>query len=202
MSAARQSAGPGNRTRQRKRELRPLLRTRRQALSAEYRRAASRQIQASLLELPEMQRARSLFAYISMGAEAQTHNLIRRLLAEGRIVCVPYLRDGETMVAGRLKTWTELTPGRFGILTPPARRAWSGRLRLALVPGLGFAPDGARLGAGRGYYDRWLARHPATRRIALAFERQMVAELPVEPFDAPMHRIVTERRLLAPATPA
>jgi len=126
MSAARQSAGPGNRARQRKRELRPLLRTRRQALSAEYRRGASRQIQASLLELPEMQRARSLFAYVSMGAEAQTHSLIRRLLAEGRIVCVPYLRDGETMVAVRLNAWTELTPGRFGILTPPARRAWSG----------------------------------------------------------------------------
>jgi 5-formyltetrahydrofolate cyclo-ligase len=63
------------------------------------------------------------------------------------------------------------------------------------VPGLGFTRTGARIGYGAGYYDRWLAAHPRTTRIGVAFECQLVAVLPQEPHDIRMHHVVTERRV-------
>lgn len=66
-------------------------------------------------------------------------------------------------------------------------------LDLILVPGLAFARDGARLGRGGGYYDRLLA-HPQcrARRVAIAFDLQIIDHIPTEPHDQRVHHIITE----------
>lgn len=74
---------------------------------------------------------------------------------------------------------------------PPINPA---KFDLILVPGLAFAADGsARLGRGGGYYDRLLA-DPALRAasIGICFASQLHNDIPVEPHDAPVHRIITE----------
>jgi 5-formyltetrahydrofolate cyclo-ligase len=62
-----------------------------------------------------------------------------------------------------------------------------------VIPGLAFDRRGGRLGYGKGYYDRFLGhiRGDATR-VAICFECQLVAEVPVLPHDIRMHMIVTE----------
>jgi 5-formyltetrahydrofolate cyclo-ligase len=67
---------------------------------------------------------------------------------------------------------------------------------LFLVPGVAFDVRGARLGRGRGWYDRALARHPAGIRLGLAYEFQVVPALPEAPWDVRMHALVTEGRLI------
>ena len=63
---------------------------------------------------------------------------------------------------------------------------------------MGFTAQGKRLGQGGGHYDRWLASRPATLRIGLAWDAQLVEELPVEPHDMALNAIVTPTRLYGP----
>ena len=76
------------------------------------------------------------------------------------------------------------------------------QMDLILVPGVGFDRQGNRLGFGRGYYDRLLrplreeplsAETKKTLLIGLAFECQLVDQLPIDPHDVAMDAIVTER---------
>ena len=66
------------------------------------------------------------------------------------------------------------------------------------VPVVGFTADGHRLGQGGGHYDRWLETHPDTIAIGLAWDCQLVDELPLEPHDRPLTAVVTPTRLYGP----
>jgi 5-formyltetrahydrofolate cyclo-ligase len=68
------------------------------------------------------------------------------------------------------------------------------------VPGLAFDRHGYRLGRGRGFYDRFLARLPSRIRVnGVFFSIQRVRPLPVEPHDIPLHYIFTEIGTIRPA---
>ena len=67
---------------------------------------------------------------------------------------------------------------------------------VALVPGVAFDLNLHRLGYGKGYYDRFLALNTHMKRVALAFNLQIVDELPINEFDQPMDVIITEKRIL------
>jgi len=89
-----------------------------------------------------------------------------------------------------------LLPGPFGLWQPdPAhcRQVSPNEITFALVPGLGFAPGGARLGRGAGYYDRWLPLLPTTTpTVGIAFSCQLCPTLPVDPHDHPLDFLLTE----------
>lgn len=72
----------------------------------------------------------------------------------------------------------------------------SGEIDVMVVPGRVFGERGERVGRGRGCYDRYLSRCPRGRplRVALAFEAQLLPEVPQTPWDQPMDWIVTEKR--------
>jgi 5-formyltetrahydrofolate cyclo-ligase len=100
---------------------------------------------------------------------------------------------------GRELTWAvdtgRLTPGRFGLLEPLGPRLGPtalGTADVVVVPALGVARDGVRLGRGGGYYDRALryARSGAVL-VALVFDDELVDELPSEPHDRRVTAVVT-----------
>ena len=66
------------------------------------------------------------------------------------------------------------------------------------MPLIGFTANGDRLGQGGGYYDRFLAAHPQTIAIGMAWDVQEVDELPVELHDMRLSAIVTPTRVLGP----
>jgi len=101
------------------------------------------------------------------------------------------------MEACRIERLEDLQPGEHGILAPAEGRPCDGKPDVALCPGLGFSPGGDRLGRGAAYYDRFLQRHPETFAVGLAFEVQIVDEIPAEPTDRRMDLIVTERRSIS-----
>ena len=64
---------------------------------------------------------------------------------------------------------------------------------VVIVPGVAFTPDGARLGQGGGWYDRFLARvRPDCTSVGVGFDPQIVDVLPTEPHDVRLDGIVTE----------
>ena len=92
----------------------------------------------------------------------------------------------------------DLATGRFGILEPKPeaiRPAAADQIDVALAPGLAFDETGNRLGRGMGYFDR-LLQETSGARIALAFDFQLLGEVPTEAHDTRMDFIVTETRLI------
>ncbi len=179
-----------------KTRLRRRLQARRESLPPSLRRRHGRRIKRRLLELPELQAARSVFVYVSRGSEADTQGLIRLWLKQGRIVCVPRLRGKTRMEAVRLHRWEQLAPGAHGILTVAEPAACAEVIEAAIVPGLGFTEQGYRIGLGAGYYDRWIAAHPRALLFSPVYECQLIEQLPVMSWDLPVHWIATERRLI------
>ncbi|OYW44587.1 MAG: 5-formyltetrahydrofolate cyclo-ligase [Sphingomonadales bacterium 32-68-7] len=92
---------------------------------------------------------------------------------------------------------SELEAGPLGLRQPPAD-APVVVPEVLLMPLVAFTAYGDRLGQGGGFYDRYLAAHPATVAIGMAWDVQEVADLPTELHDIRINAIVTPTRLLGP----
>lgn len=184
-------------------------RLRRQAYDArqaqEDKDALSKAIVGTFVALPEYASAETVMWYIDARSEVRTRlDLSDALRGQERIV-VPYCTVDEAGVnklgLWRLESMDELVVGKWKILEPPRER-WGepGKevepqdLDLLMVPGVGFARDGARMGNGQGYYDRLLKQvRPDAPLIALAFECQIFPQLVVGPHDVYMDKVITEK---------
>lgn len=178
--------------------LRTQIRQRRRALDSAQREQMSRAIVSRLEALPVFQRAHCVQTYVALRHEVDTHQLIRRLLQEGRQVVVPRTGPKNTLQQYFIKDFSALQIGAFGILEPGPEAELLTTLapiELVLVPGLAFDRRGQRLGAGKGYYDRFLAQIAAPK-IALAFGFQIIAAVPIEPHDQRVDMIVTEEEVM------
>ena len=121
----------------------------------------------------------------------------RAALAEGKTLLCPRV-VGPELETRRVASLDELAPGYRGLLEPDPAHCEQIRAEsadLLLVPGLAFTEAGGRLGMGQGFYDRLLA-DAAAPAVALAFELQIVGELPTAVHDRPVDAIVTELRLI------
>lgn len=82
--------------------------------------------------------------------------------------------------------------GAFGIAEPQAAAPCDpGEIDLIVVPGTAFTAAGARMGRGRGYYDKYLSR-PGFRacKVGVCYDHQLLADLPVEPHDVLLDEII------------
>ncbi|MCH8163804.1 MAG: 5-formyltetrahydrofolate cyclo-ligase, partial [Proteobacteria bacterium] len=113
-----------------------------------------------------------------------------------KTLAVPKIVKSDYMQAETFSSWEDLVPGELGILTPTDSTPCNGPFDVAITPGLGFTLSGQRVGFGRGYYDKWFAQNKVRHKIALAFEVQLINEMPVEDTDVPMEKIVTEKRVI------
>jgi 5-formyltetrahydrofolate cyclo-ligase len=63
---------------------------------------------------------------------------------------------------------------------------------MIIVPGVAFDREGNRMGRGRGFYDRLLSTTPHAFKVGVAFGFQMVEQVPTEPFDIKMNKVIHE----------
>ena len=183
---------------ERKRELRKKLKKRRSSLTEEYKKDADRQIFRRAISLPEYRAAETIFCYAGTEEEINTRPVLERILSDGKRLGVPRC-IGKGIMEVRMVTHLEqLKPGMYGILEPEESCALirPEEIDLAFVPCLSCSRDGRRLGYGGGYYDRYLETHPGHKTIALAYEFQILHELPAEPYDKSVDMIVTEKRVI------
>jgi 5-formyltetrahydrofolate cyclo-ligase len=189
-----------------KSELRAQLGARLHTIAPATAAAAAARVAATVLALPEIAGAQRIFTCLSFGSEIDTWRLAERLLASGRELFVPRADAGDGLLhVHPYPCALQTLP--FGLAQPsrgtpelPAH-AIDATLEAALVLGLGFDRHGFRLGHGRGYFDRFLARRrfPA---IGLAFATQFLDELPHQSHDIPMAVIVTEDEIWRPRHPS
>lgn len=182
--------------RQQKAETRKRLKKIRAELPDGIRLDYNNSITEQVLKLNEVQSSKIIFIYISYATEVHTHALMRILLDVGKTLVVPKIIDSDFMQAESLSRWEDLIPAELGILTTANSNPYSGSFDIAIVPGLGFTISGHRIGFGRGYYDKWFAQNKVDHKIALAYEIQLIEDIPVENTDVPMEKIVTEKRVI------
>jgi 5-formyltetrahydrofolate cyclo-ligase len=172
----------------------------RDQLAPALRQEKSRQIAAHLTAHPAVVAARHLFLYVHFRSEVETLPLIGYFLAIGKTVSVPLtLREERRLIAVQIiDPASQLVPGCFGILEPNKEQSMQAAVAPAaidvvLAPGAVFDRSGGRLGYGGGFYDRFLSQDaPQALRIALAYEMQLIKQVPTEAYDQLMDILVTE----------
>jgi 5-formyltetrahydrofolate cyclo-ligase len=178
-----------------RRELRQVLKD----IPETGRMRASAEAGARLLDQRIWKQSRSVLFYHPIAGELDLTSVIQLALESGRTVLLPRYSE-ETGAYAPVRVFdikSDCAPGKFGIAEPgPNCAAYPlNSLDLALAPGLGFDPAGRRLGRGKGFYDRLLAQ-VAGAKCGVAFDQQIVGQIPAEGHDIRMDFILTSTRWL------
>ena len=182
-----------------KQTIRKSILAQREQLPFDTRAAYSAAIIERLLQLPEYRQANAVLGYMNFGAEFTSSLWVARVLAEGKRMALPKVNHHTDQLD---LYWVDdlenqLAPGLWGIREPVVecceRLGAFNEIEFILLPGVAFTRDGARLGYGKGYYDKLLARmqHKPTLAAA-AFALQLVERIPQEATDCKIEWLVTE----------
>lgn len=136
----------------------------------------------------------SIAGYWSINSEVPTPNLLKWLFDHNFDVALPTPhRKSYNLEFYRWTPETHLVPGLHHTLVCPDK-AEKVTPKIILLPLLGFDPFGHRLGQGGGYYDTTLeqlrAQYPITT-IGLAYDSQLVHQIPQESHDQRLDYVVT-----------
>jgi 5-formyltetrahydrofolate cyclo-ligase len=148
-----------------------------------------------LYKQAEWKKAKTIAITISMGHEPDTHSIIKHAWQMGKKVavpkCTPKTRDMEFRYITSFKQletiYMELQepiPAETVLATPD-------EIELMLIPGVAFTREGARIGYGGGYYDRYLSKYKG-RTVALAFAEQIISSIPMDMHDQYVQKVITE----------
>jgi 5-formyltetrahydrofolate cyclo-ligase len=185
--------------RETKQSLRAAGLVRRHALSRSESLARSRLIQAQALEFSPYLLLCSVALYHPIQNEVETAEIREHALMAGKSVFYPRVGTDDALELIRIGSAMEFSPGRFGVLEP------TGKIRLAsqdreklvvFVPGVAFDLHGRRLGRGKGGYDRLIKELAGATLVGLAYDFQIVDEVPAEAWDQRVHYVITEGSLI------
>lgn len=170
--------------------LRAELLRRREQTSEELIKIASDRIHRRLKKIDVFASARTIACYYPIRNEPRTQEIMQEAASLGRQICLPRV-DGNSLDFRLVDDISSLEPGMWDILEPRDDCPRPEGIDVVLVPMVGAAPDGTRLGYGRGYYDRFLSGTDAVS-IGLTYAKQMVKSIPSDSNDVRMNWIVTE----------
>ncbi len=185
-------------------ELRKSMLMKRTMTPRDVRAEASRAAAARLTALDVWKQARSvaLFRTLANKGEIDTAPLDEAARKSGKRVAYPAIDGGgpigeATMVFRWVDDASLLTAHGHGFAEPSPDAERAEVIDLIVVPGLAFDPAGQRVGYGAGLYDRTLPRYRA-KTVGLAFDFQVVMELPINEHDVAVSLIVTDKQVLEP----
>ena len=138
-------------------------------------------------------------AYISMPEEIQLQKILAAALSQGKTVAIPLIVGRGEMEPVILPKFNALETGDFGNATVKENLRQiidAEKIDCVIVPGAAFDVLGNRLGLGGGYYDKFLPRAVNAKKVALAYDFQLVKKIPTEPHDSPVDIIITENRII------
>ncbi|MGE7879582.1 5-formyltetrahydrofolate cyclo-ligase [Peribacillus muralis] len=181
-----------------KKKLRQEVKSRLMKLTKQEHEERSNGIADNLFSLEEWKKAKTIGITISIHPEVPTVRIIEQAWREGKGVAVPKCDpDKKTMEFRKISSFNQLETVYHGLLEPVAETAkvTKDELDALIVPGLAFTKEGFRLGFGGGYYDRFLPGYKGAT-LALAYEIQLVDELPVEVHDIAVGKLITPSKVL------
>jgi len=159
-------------------------------------------IESRLFEFANFLESNIVLLYINSTSEVNTLKIIERCLNHNKIIILPAFNttkhEMKLMKIDNLDA--NLTPGPRGILEPDSNSCNVVPIKcidIAIIPGVAFDEKGGRIGSGDGYYDRLIPKLSiTTRKVALAFENQIIPQVQMESHDRYVDIIITEKRII------
>ena len=180
-----------------KQALRNQMRMVRGALPESACEARSAEIGKRIAGLVELERAATVLAFASIRNEVRTRPIIEEAWSTGKRVALPRVH-GDELRLHLVHAQTPLNVGAFSVPEPAADAAAiePDEIDFALIPALALDPRGYRIGYGGGYYDRLIPRLANACTCAVAYDFQLISEVPELPFDASVDVVVTDSRVI------
>ena len=149
-----------------------------------------------LSRLGEFRKAGTIMFYLPIHGEVDLRALFGKFRLNKKFI-LPKIKDEKNLHLYHIDNLEDTAPGKFKIPEPKLhlQRAAASEIDLVLVPGIAFAKSGHRIGYGKGFYDRLMKKIKGPK-IGIAYDFQMVENIPAEKHDTPMDIIVTEKRIL------
>jgi len=176
-----------------KKNLRRKLLKKRNSLNQEEIEKKSKKIVKKILQLPQIKSKQNFFCYVPYKNEVKTHDLIKFLLTQNKTVAVPKIISKQEMLPIIIKDFSQLKPNKFGILEPQADQPIIEKIEINIMPAVAITKNGARLGMGGGYYDRFIEKYQPETNVALVFEKQIHTHIPTNQWDKKVQLVVTEK---------
>lgn len=168
----------------------------RSLLLSEDRSIKNESIAKRVLSHPWVIEADAVLCYASYQSEADTFAIMEELWNQKKKVYLPRVA-GETMEFYRIHDLSEVVSGYKGIPEPitDCKEQFEENQHanvVMIMPGCAFTKSGARIGYGKGYYDRYLEKHDIVKRVAICFSLQLAEELPTDKYDKKAEILITE----------
>ena len=187
---------------EKKREIREDMAKKLETFSAGELTKKTRGIEERLFEFANFLESKVVLLYMHSDGEVVTNDIIKRCFESNRIVALPAFDTAKhTMQLMRVDNLdSDLKPGPRGVPEPDpdcCRIVPIDCIDIAIIPGVAFDEKGARIGSGKGYYDRLIPKLSiTTRKVALALESQIIQQAPVESHDKHVDIVITEKRII------
>jgi 5-formyltetrahydrofolate cyclo-ligase len=188
--------------REKRAELRAQVETQLDGLSAEDKKSMRQEIENRLFDFANFLEARIALLYISGPKEVDTADIIERSFHMNKLIVIPAFAGDRSSI--RLmkvdNPKTDLVPGPDGVLAPDPERCRIvpiDCIDIAVVPGLVFDEKGGRIGTHDGFYNKLIGKLPiTTRKVSLAFETQIVPQVPMDSSDRFVDIIISDKRII------
>ena len=172
------------------------------ALSDEDRAEKTKAIEKKLFEFANFLESKIAMLYVNRDSEVATKDILFRSYAYNKILVLPAFNT-ETFEMTLMKVDSpekDLCIGPRGNFEPDPSRCKVvpiDRIDIAIIPAIGLDEKGGRIGCGEGYYDRLIPNLAiTTRKVALAFEEQIIQQVPIESHDKHVDIIITDKRII------
>lgn len=168
----------------------------RNSLSISQITRKSKLIQEKIIERMEFIESKSIGIYLPIGSEVRTNDIIKSAMKSEKTVLLPRIIINDlhyfTVDENDLDQ-DSFDINRFGIKEPKKTKMKLDFIDLLIVPGIVFDSHGYRIGYGRGYYDRFMAKKKFSKSIGLAYDLQVVkSPIPKSEFDKKIDLLITE----------
>lgn len=180
-----------------KKEIRKEIFKRRKMTDAAVSEKNSRIICQKIMETEAFLYASVIYVYMDYNGEVSTKPLIEEAWRMGKRVAAPKVTGPGEMKYYYISAYGDVAPGYFQIPEPVTETEANDEEALLIVPGVAFDKNRHRCGYGQGFYDRYLAQHTKHTTIAVAFDYQMVDEVPAGPYDIFPQKLITEKEVYA-----
>ncbi len=172
------------------------------ALSAKEIAEKTKAIENRLFDFANFLESKITLLYVDNEHEVLTGNILKRAYSYNKIVVLPaYNTENFEMELKKVDNLEkDLNSGPRDILQPDDSRCKIvpiDKIDIAIIPAIALDEKGGRIGSGKGYYDRLIPRLAiTTRKVALAFEAQIIPQVPIESHDKHVDIIITENRVI------
>jgi 5-formyltetrahydrofolate cyclo-ligase len=186
-----------------KSQFRKDVRARRASMAEDERLARNQAINEAVMRLVHNEEPATVAAYFSFDGEPDLAPALREMAADGVRLAMPVVRDAPGKAIIVFHAWHpdgSTQNNCYGIREPEGTPlVQMTGIDMVLVPLVAWDREGRRLGMGASYYDRMFqpfAALDAPRRIGVAYDCQEVEKIPGDPWDVPLHGLVSESGLI------